>query len=95
MAQNKKYVTDTEAGIRNINTIRKLPSCQLTDEEFVKEFFDRFEAKAMVLLYVDKTEQQQTFGRLKKGSKVYGYYRGLLEICSGARPPANIDFKEV
>lgn len=73
-----KYPTDTEAGIRTISQIRNLPSCQLTDEEFTKEFFDRFNAKVMVVAYIDDKDQYFAFGRLKRGVKLFTYYRSLL-----------------
>lgn len=78
MEKKRKYPTDTEAGIKTITQIRNLPSCQLTDEEFTKAFFDRFQAKALLLTYVDEKCQYHTFGRLKKGAKEFTYYRSLL-----------------
>ena len=75
--KKQHYITDTAAGIRRIDEIRKLPSCQLTDEEFVKEFFDRFNAKALIMVYVDEQGQSVGFGRLKKGAKPFEYYRML------------------
>lgn len=76
--KKKHYINDTDAGIRPINKIRSLPSCQLTDEEFVKEFFERFEAKALVMLYIDDKDERHTFGRLKKGAQPFWHYRQLL-----------------
>lgn len=93
MKGRKHYNNDTDAGIRPINVIRKLSSCQLTDEEFVKEFFERFDAKAMIIVYVDNTDTPYTFGRLKSGQKVYGQYRALMEVLGTARPAQNIDFE--
>lgn len=65
MAKKRKYPSDTEVGIRTISQIEKLPVCQLTDEEICKLFFGRFEAKALVMMYVDENNEQQAFGRLK------------------------------
>lgn len=74
-----KYPTDTEVGIRTITQIRALPSGQLTDEEFVKEFFDRFEAKALLLTYIDEKNVLHRFGRLKHGAMASSFYRGLIQ----------------
>lgn len=74
----RKYPTDTELRIRTITQIRDLPSCELTDEEFVKEFFDRFDAKALVMAYMDDEGKIQTLGRVKRGLKPLEWYRVLL-----------------
>ncbi len=55
---------DTTVGIRSMTVIKKLPVCQLTDEEICKLFFKRFDAKAMVFIYMDKDENKYCFGRL-------------------------------
>lgn len=89
----QKYPTDTEAGVRTITQIRNLPSSQLTDEEFTKEFFDRFGAKVMILAYVDDKDQYWTFGRLKRGVKFFTYYRSLM--CKLKAVFGNHDVKEL
>lgn len=89
----RKYQTNTEAGIRSITQIRNLPSCQLTDEEFAKEFFDRFQAKAMIVSYVDEHDQYFAFGRVKKGAKYNTYYRSLLMKARAVF--SNSDLKEI
>ncbi len=91
--RKRKYISDTEAGIRTITQIKNLPSCELTDEEFVKEFFDRFEAKAMIMIYVDGAGEFISFGRLKHGLKPFSYYRMLMAKVSALFETSNI--KEV
>ena len=76
----KHYKTDTEVGIRPINVIRALPSCELNDEEFVKEFFERFGAKALILAYFDDKDEVTCLGRLKRGAQPFKYYRTLASI---------------
>lgn len=73
-----KYPTDTEVGIRTITKIRSLPSGELTDSEFVKEFFDRFEAKALILNYIDENDQLHRFGRIRRGVQPLQFYKGLV-----------------
>lgn len=87
-----KYPTDTEAGIRSITKIRSLPSGQLTDEEFAKEFFDRFQAKALILTYIDADNQTFCMGRLMKGAQPHQYYRGLMAGLQ--RTFDNVNIKE-
>lgn len=86
--RKRKYPTDTEAGIRPINVIRSLPSGELTDEEFVKEFFDRFEAKALIVCYTEDGTTFTSFGRLKSGANPTEWYRKIIErldkVFSGA-----------
>lgn len=74
-----KYTTDTEAGIRTITQIRNLPAGQLTDEEFVKMFFDRLDAKALLMIYVDDKLQMQSFGRLRRGAMALGFYKDAMK----------------
>jgi len=77
MAGKKHYITDPTAGIRPINVIRNFPSCQLNDEEFVKEFFERFNANALLIAYFDQNNEVQCLGRLKRGSMAFRFYRIL------------------
>ncbi len=77
-SRKKVYPTDTEAGIRTITQIRNLKAGNLTDEEFVKMFFDRFQAKALVMGYVDEVGQFYGFGRMKRGASPQQYYRSIL-----------------
>lgn len=76
MKRKHKYPTDTEAGIRTITQIRATPSGQLSDSEFVKCFFDRFKATAMIVAYIDE-DGTHCIGRLKHGANPMAYYRGL------------------
>jgi hypothetical protein len=75
----RKYPTDTEVGIRTITQIDNLPSKELTDEEFVKQFFKRFDATAMIIAYVDDSGQLQTFGRLRSSARSTYWYRRILD----------------
>ncbi|GAB3550248.1 hypothetical protein [Spirosoma fluminis] len=76
-----KYPTDTESGIRRIDEIRKCPVDQLTDEEHVKAFMDRFGAKALLLAYFDEEGIRHVFGRLYTASQWQQRYRELLELA--------------
>jgi len=90
------YKTDNEVGIRTITQIRNLPSKELSDEEFCKAFFDRFDAKALIMMYYDDTNQPWTFGRLKKGCQPMTYYRNIMNrlelVLKGNQ---NADVKEI
>ena len=77
-----KYRTDTADGIRTITQIRNLPMGELTDEEVCKLFFDRFDAEALVMVYVDKEGQEHIFGRLRKKAKWVAAYRRLLHLVN-------------
>ena len=92
--QKHKYPTDTEAGIRTMPQLRALSAGQLTDEEFAKMFFDRFDANAMVLIYFDANDISTSFGRIKRGTKHIAYYRSLLRFLREARMFAS-DHREV
>jgi len=93
--RDKVYITsDTEAGIRPINVIDKLPSCQLTDEEFVKAFYARFDARAMVILYVDVFGKSFLFGRLHRRSSYKSWYASMVRIIQKAMG-ASVDSKEI
>lgn len=76
--------TDTESGIRRIDEIDKLPSCQLTDEEFVKAFYARFDARAMVILYYDVEGKSYIFGRLHRAAIFRSWYKGLIRTLGKA-----------
>lgn len=83
----KHYPTDTQAGIRTLAQIKSLPSHQLTDEEFVKAFFDRFQAKALVMCYIDSQDQVSgLYGRAKHGKHLL--YRQLCEKMNELFSPA-------
>lgn len=75
-----KYPTDTETGIRTITQIMNLPVRELSDEEICKLFFRRFDAKALVMVYVDKDDQEYIFGRLYGQAKWVAQYRRLLHL---------------
>lgn len=82
MKRKHKYPTDTEEGIRTIAQIRALPSGALTDEEFCKAFFDRFEAKALVMAYADQDGKWYSFGRLYRTAKWFSFYRELINCVN-------------
>ncbi len=81
MPQRKKrgYQTDAEGGIRHLNVIKQLPVLELTDEEHVKVFMDRFEARAILMHYTDKDNGWHWFGRIKGGKQAQEDYDRLLE----------------
>lgn len=89
-----KYANDTAGGIRTLTQLRKLPSGELTDEEFVKQFFDRFEANALIMVYTDQDHLIQSFGRLRKGCKPFDYYRRLALMLEKVFKGVS-DFKEI
>ncbi|PQA60181.1 hypothetical protein [Siphonobacter curvatus] len=88
MAKKRKHPTDTEVGIRTISQIEKLPVGELTDEEICKLFFRRFGAKALIMMYIDDTGEQQAFGRLyrtKSGEALYdrlSSYFGSVQVLT-------------
>lgn len=86
MKKRRKYKTDSEAGIRPINVIDKLPSCELTDEEFIKQFYHRFGATALVVAYCDEEGEKHLFGRLKYGRNPGYWYRQLLHVVDAHIP---------
>lgn len=77
-----KYITDTESGIRTITQIEKLPVKELNDEEICKLFFKRFDAEALIMVYQDKSGQMSSFGRLRRGQRVFAAYRMLCSILN-------------
>lgn len=76
--------SDRAAGIRDITQIDRLPSRELTDEEFVKAFYARFDARAMVILYYDVEGQSFIFGRLHRKASYRAWYKSLIRILSKA-----------
>ncbi|RIV19735.1 hypothetical protein DYU11_22665 [Fibrisoma montanum] len=78
MKNKRTYPTDTQAGIRRINEIQNLPVKELTDDEVVKLFFKRFDAKALVMLYEDDKGQRYLFGRLYHRKNIINRYRALV-----------------
>lgn len=92
--QYPKVYSDTAAGIRRIDQIDKLPSGQLTDEEFVKQFYERFDARALILIYMDETGQSYVFGRLHRQSKFRAWYKSLVRNV-GKALGANINDEEL
>lgn len=93
MKRKHKYPTDTEAGIRTITQIRATPAGQLSDSEFVKCFFDRFKATALILTYMDDSGTY-CLGRLKRGANPMAYYRGLSRQLQKAFEGAEIKEQE-
>lgn len=79
------YVTDKSVGIRTITQIGGLTMNELTDDEICKLFFRRFEAKALIMVYVDKDDQEFIFGRLYGQSKWVSQYRRLLQLVERVR----------
>ena len=90
-----KYPTDTEAGIRTLPQIRSLPSGQLTDEEFAKAFFDRFQAKALIMCYYDKDGFSNFFGRFKWGAEPQKLMRVLKMVMDRMFVEATKNLKEI
>ena len=95
MASKTKYPTDKISGIRTITQINNTPAGQLNDEEFVKAFFDRFKAQAMIMVYVDEQNEWQSFGRCKKAAKYRGYYRALFRRLESVFETDKTDVSEM
>ncbi|WP_428661932.1 hypothetical protein [Runella sp.] len=62
--------------------IDNLPVKALTDEEICKLFFKRFDANALVMIYVDKQGKSTMFGRLYRRTAVFNTYRRLCYWAS-------------
>lgn len=95
MASKTKYPTDKASGIRTITQINNCAAGQLNDEEFVKAFFDRFKAQAMIMVYVDDQNEWQSFGRSKKAAKFRGYCRSLMRRLESVFEPNKTDVSEI
>jgi hypothetical protein len=68
--REKKYLTDSETGVRRLPVIENLPVNALTDQEICKLFFERFGADALVMVYLTEKEPPQLFGRVRTTSKI-------------------------
>jgi hypothetical protein len=65
--------------------IEKLPVNELADEEICKLFFERFGAKALVMVYLtDEEELPAVYGRFRTRGKGLTRYRRLLEHFENA-----------
>ena len=91
MIKKRKYLSDTECGIRPINIIDSLPVKDLTDDEITKLFFARFDADALVIAYVDREGVNGFFGRVRKEKSYQVAYRKLLEVMNSLDMSANVD----
>lgn len=87
------YKTDTEAGIRRLNQIAKLPVSELTDEEHIKYFFKRFDCESLVITWLDKEGEINTFGRLRRNKKARGFIDHLYNLIS--RMPFRYENKNI
>jgi hypothetical protein len=90
-----KFKTDREDGIRNLRVIKSLPVSELTDEEICKLFLSRFEARAIVMMYVDKQGQYYSFGRLYSGKELFARYRRCVRYCWNLIHKLTSDFHHV
>ena len=58
--------------MRHIKEIKDLPISQLSDEEILKATLYRLEAKAAVLVYLDRDNHSWFFYRYKKRKGIFG-----------------------
>ncbi|WP_288425912.1 hypothetical protein [uncultured Spirosoma sp.] len=92
MAKRRKYLTDTNLGIRPINVIDALPVKDLTDDEITKLFFYRFDADALVMTYVERDGQLVNYhGRVRKEVSYRLAYRKLIEALESIKLIQMID----
>jgi hypothetical protein len=78
--------SDTAAGIRRKNIIDKLPISELTDEEIIKFFSNRFDVEALALVYMDKKGEIFCFGRRRRNKNArefLDYIWNMLSIGRG------------
>lgn len=61
--------------MRHIKVIKDLPINQLSDEEILKAAMYRLEAKAAVLVYLDRDNKSWFFYRYKNRKGIFGGHR--------------------
>lgn len=79
MALKDSYQKDSDVGIRNMRDIKSSPVKELTDDEIVKLFFDRFNAEALVMMYQDKQGLRYFFGRARINHKADSFIREVKD----------------